>query len=80
MSMISRLKQLEKAIVKEIPRPWLLYVRSEGATDEDQREAAIADYKAKHPDWVGDDFNFIIVVDEECKQLTERLLNGEGTG
>lgn len=80
MSMISRLKQLEKATVKEIPSPWLVYVRSEGATDEDQREAAIADYNAKHPDWVGHDFNVIEVVDEECKQLTERVLNGEGTG
>jgi hypothetical protein len=80
MSIISRLRLLEKVIVKETPKPWLTYVQTPGATDEEQREAAIAEYKAKHPDWIGDDFNFIIVSSEECKRLLEQLLNDEGPG
>lgn len=41
---------------------WVLYEGQPGPT-EAQREAAIADYKAKHPDWEGKDIIVIYVKD-----------------
>ena len=47
---------------------------------EAQKEAALTAYKAKHPDWEGKDVIVIKVVSENAKQLTERIIAGEGTG
>ncbi len=49
MSLNSRLKQIEKKTSKEPPVQWLIYERKPGIPEEEQQQAAIAEFKAKHP-------------------------------
>ncbi len=80
MRINSRLERLEKVVVIHTPRPTLVYVLNPDLTDEEQQKTAVAEYKREHTRFEGDDFNFIVAVSEECKLLTERILNGERTG
>jgi hypothetical protein len=50
-----------------------------GKPSEAALEAAKAEYKATHPDWQERDFNVIWVTDEDCKRMTEEVLQGKGT-
>lgn len=77
MSIVSRLERLEKVVVVHTPRPTLVYVLNPDLTDQDQQKAAMARYKAEHPGWEGDDFNFIVAVSEECKRHVEQIMNSE---
>ena len=57
---------------------WLVVVYDDtGKPSEAALEAARAEYKAKHPDWQGQDFNVIWVIDEHTKELTAQV--GERT-
>ena len=42
-------------------------------------EKAKAKYRKEHPDWQEQDFNVIWVLNAETKELTERVIAGEGT-
>jgi len=60
---------------------WLVVVREgTGKPSKAALEAAKAEYKAKHPDWQGRDFNVIWIMNEHAKELTEyvgrRLIGG----
>jgi len=50
-----------------------------GKPSEAALEAAKAEYKATHPDRQERDFNVIWVTDEDCKRMTEEVLQGKGT-
>jgi hypothetical protein len=41
-------------------------------------KAAIAEYRAKHPEHTETGIDIICVVDERTKEMTERILKGEG--
>ena len=43
-------------------------------------KAAIAEYRAAHPECSEQDINIITVIDEETKQMVEAVRRGEGTG
>lgn len=58
----------------------MIYVRNPDIAEIELKEAAIVDYKAKHTDYQGNRFNFIQVVTDECKSLTEQLQAGELPG
>lgn len=81
MRIVGRLERLEKVVAIRMPKPTptLVYVRDPNLTDREQQTAAMARYKAEHPGWHGDDFNFICAISEECKALVERLMSGERT-
>jgi len=69
-NIVSRIEKLEKhtGAGKQQPIRWVLYEGQPEPT-EAQREAAIADYKAKHPDWEGRDTIVIYVNDAIGYQL-----------
>lgn len=77
----NRIEKLEKQTGADKPeKPWLVVVYDDtGKPSEAVLEAAKAEYKAKHPDWQERDFNVIWVVDEDCKRMTEELVQGKGT-
>lgn len=50
MSIEGRVEKLEKQTGKQQSILWVLYEGQPKPT-EGQKETAIADYKAKHPDW-----------------------------
>jgi len=76
MTLKKRIDELEKKTGSKEPI-WIIVVCEGAEPTEAQKEARIADYKAKHPDWQGRDFNVIRVINEHAKELTERLLAGE---
>ena len=78
LSLISRLERLEKVIEVKAPRPTLVYVHDPLVSDGEQQRRAIAEFKAGHPGWRGNEFSFICAVSQKCKELVLRLLNGEG--
>ena len=77
----NRIEKLEKHTGADTEeKPWLVVVYDDtGKPSEAELEKAKADYKAKHPDWQERDFNVIWVIDEECKRMTEELVQGKGT-
>lgn len=80
MSLETRVKQLEKHEDTTETKPWLVIVYDGSDKPSDTvLDKAKADYIANHPDYKGQAFNVIEVVDEECKRLTEDLLSGKGT-
>ena len=76
-----RIDKLEKSTgVGEQEKVWLVVVYDDtGKPSEVALEAAKAEYKATHPDWQERDFNVIWVIDEDCKRMTEEVLQGKGT-
>lgn len=76
----NRIEKLEKhtGAGKQQSIIWVVYEGMPEPT-EAQRQAAIEAYKAKHPDWQTKDIIVIEVVSENAKQLTERIIAGEGT-
>ena len=81
MSIERRIEKLEQSAgVGQQKEVWLVVVREgTGKPSEAALEAAKAEYKAKHPDWQGRDFNVIWVIDEDCKRMTEEIIQGKGT-
>ena len=80
MSIESRVEKLEKHTSDTEVKPWLVVVYDDtGKPSEAALEAAKADYKATHPDWQERDFNVIWVIDEDCKRMTEEIIQGKGT-
>ena len=59
---------------------WLVVVYDDtGKPSEAELEKAKAKYRKEHPDWQERDFNVIWVIDEDCKRMTEEILQGKGT-
>lgn len=80
MNLDNRVKQLEKHKDTTETKPWLVVVYDGAKKPSDTAlDKAKADYKAKHPDWQGRDYNVISVVSEKGKGLLERVLAGERT-
>jgi hypothetical protein len=80
VSIESRIEKLEKQTGDTEVKPWLVVVYDDtGKPSEAVLEAAKADYKATHPDWQERDFNVIWAIDEDCKRMTEEVLQGKGT-
>jgi hypothetical protein len=77
----SRIEKLEKQtrVNKAEPVTLVVVYDDTGKPSEAELEKAKAEYKAKHPDWQEQDFNVIWVIDAETKELTERVIEGEGT-
>ena len=77
----SRIEKLEKQTGAGKPEtPWLVVVYDNARNPSEAiLEKAKVEYKAKHPDWQGQDFNVIWVIDAETKELTERVIAGERT-
>ena len=76
----NRIEKLEKQAGASSKSPVTLVVVYDGQNPtEAEKEAAIEAYKAKNPDWEGKDFNVIYVTSEKAKELTERVIAGEGT-
>ncbi|MBN2186012.1 MAG: hypothetical protein JW732_00995 [Dehalococcoidia bacterium] len=79
----SRIKRLEQQREADKPRATIVYVydsKSETRT-RSAKQKAIAEYKAKHPDWQPSPKDlYIQVIDTETKELTERVIAGERTG
>ena len=78
MTLKKRIDELEKKTRSKEPLR-IIVVREGAEPTEAQKEARIADYKAKHPDWQERDFNVIWVTDEDAKKNTERVIAGERT-
>lgn len=78
----NRIKKLEQQPEADKPRATIVYVydsKSETKT-EAARQKAIAEYRAKHPDWQPSPTDlYIQVINAETKELTERIIAGEGT-
>jgi hypothetical protein len=68
-------------VIRKTSRPgWIVVVYAgAGELNKAELEKAKTEYKEKHPDWKERDFNVIWVPDEETKQLTERIIAGEGS-
>jgi len=76
----SRIDKLEKQTGASSKSPVTLVVVYDGQNPtEAEKEAAIEAYKAKNPDWAEKDINVIYVTSEKAKELTERVIAGEGT-
>ena len=76
----SRIEKLEKHTGDTESPPYLVVVYDDtGKPSEAALEAAKVEYKAKHPDWQERDFNVIWVIDEDCKRMTEEIIQGKGT-
>jgi len=76
----NRIEKLEKQTGPIEEKPWLVVVYDDtGKPSEAELEKAKAKYKAKHPDWQEQDFNVIWVTDEDCKRMTEEVIQGKGT-
>ena len=71
----SRIEKLEKHTgARKSDEVWIVVVRENtGEPSEAALEAAKREYKEKHPDWQGRDFNVIWVMDEHTKELTEKI-------
>ena len=66
MTLKKRIDELEKKTGSK--EPYWIIVQYEGAEPtEAQEEAAIADYKAKHPDWKKGDFMVLYWKDGQFK-------------
>ena len=78
--MENRINKLERRTGTDKPeKPWLVVVYDDTRKpSEAELEKAKAEYKANHPDWSEQPFNVIWVTDAETKELTERLIAGEG--
>ena len=69
-----RIERLEKHTgAGKSDEVWIVVVRDTRKPSEAALEAAKSEYKAKHPDWQGRDFNVIWVMDEHTKELTEKI-------
>ncbi len=76
----SRIERLERHAGDNEGKPCLVVVYDDtGKPSEAALEAAKAEYRAKNPNWQEKDFNVIWVIDEHTKELTERVIAGEGT-
>jgi len=77
----SRIEKLEKQTGANKAEPVTLVVVYDdtGKPSEAELEKAKAEYKKEHPDWQERDFNVIWVTDEHTKELTKRVIAGEGT-
>lgn len=76
----NRIEKLEQRTGASSKSPVTLVVVYDGQNPtEAEKEAAIEAYKAKNPDWEGKDINVIYVTSEKAKELTERVIAGEGT-
>lgn len=75
----SRIKRLEQQPEADKPRATIVYVynnKSETETEAAKQEA-IAEYKAKHPDWEPSSKDWYIqVTSENAKQLTQEVIDG----
>jgi len=82
VSLENRIERLEKTTGADKPeKPWLVVVYDDTRKpSEAELEKAKAEYKANNPDWQGQDFNVIWVMDAETKKLTERIIAGELPG
>ncbi len=81
MGIERRIENLEKTIGGSGNQQSIVLVLYEGQPKptEAQRQAAIADYKAKNPSWAEKDITVIYVTSENAKKLTEDILAGKGT-
>ena len=75
------------AVTKSVRLPCALseLALAEGVSLRDMaREKAIAEYKAQHPAWEPSSYdqliNYIIVVSEEAKELTQQIIDGKLPG
>ena len=77
----SRIEKLEKQTTVNKAEPVTLVVVYDGTgkPSEAELEKAKAKYRKEHPDWQERDFNVIWVIDEDCKRITEEVLQGKGT-
>ena len=65
-----RIEKLEGKTVKEKPGATIIYIGD--------KDKAIAEYKAKHPEYEPSNKDiYVSVVSERAKELTERLIAGE---
>ncbi len=88
MGIERRIENIEKQTGANKAKPvWIVVVYDDtGKPSEAELEKAKAEYKKEHPDWQGQDFNVIWVMDAETKELlgkagerTKNLIVGEGT-
>ena len=85
MTIKQRLKKIEERLEQwagDRHRPTLVVVYDSSMPIGPQSQAAIAEYKARNPEYQIKDpkgFDVIYVVSETAKQLTERALRGERT-
>ena len=78
MSIKGRIEDLEKHTDDAEVPPWLVVVHDDtGKPSEAALEAAKAEYRATHPDWQERDFNVIWVINEDCKRMTEEVIQGK---
>lgn len=76
----NRIEKLEKQTGDTEEKPWLVVVYDDTSKPSDaELEKAKAKYRKEHPDWQERDFNVIWVIDEECKRMTEEIIQGKGT-
>ena len=77
----NRIEKLEKQTMANKAEPVTLVVVYDDTRkpSEAELEKAKAKYRKEHPDWQEQDFNVIWVIDAETKELTERVIAGEGT-
>ncbi len=74
MGIKKRIEKMEKHTGAKRRSIWITVVtESTPERTEAQKEAAIADYKAKNPDWADKDVNVIYVMDERTKDLMARV-------
>ena len=74
----SRIRKLEKQSGGNKPRAIIVYVQGESETEsEAAKEKAIAEYRAKHPEWEPATTDcYIRVTSEKAKELTHEIMNG----
>lgn len=82
MSIKDRIEKLEQHTGTDQPSALIVYVCDSNleAEKEAAREKAIAEYRAKHPDWEPSHLDwYISVLNERTKANTEEILEGKST-